>query len=48
MGTIIVAGIVFALAGGAAWRIYKNKKNNQSSCGCSSGSGCGGCKGGCH
>ncbi len=47
MGTWIIGGIVLLAIIGAASKIYKDKKNNSSSCGCSSKKGCGGCSG-CH
>ncbi|MDL2298841.1 FeoB-associated Cys-rich membrane protein [Synergistaceae bacterium OttesenSCG-928-D05] len=38
MSTLIVGGIVFAILAFAAYRTYKNRKENPCSCGCS---GCG-------
>lgn len=47
MGTWIIGGIVLLAVAAAIIKIYKDKKNHKSSCGCSTGKGCGGCSG-CH
>ena len=54
MGTVdyIVIAVILAILGGAAWYIYKSKKNGRKCIGCPDGSscassGCGGCSCGC-